>query len=205
VTSKNDDDTRLSLEQIDKSRKSSAVSGYALPGGQPQAVPGDEDAPFVKSPPFPESPVVWVPPTALAATYTISSPVDVEDWRLLKVYIEMLWPANSNSQIAMLPETLGPQQLGATSLSQQEWYSAGVVDPTITYLQPNGFGNNYGARTFSQSMLVSPVLAAGAATRAARFTLVFDVSDATQFRLQLAQLTQGQASATFALAYQRST
>lgn len=202
--SRNTNDTRSQLEQLDRGRSNSAeqVNGYEIGTGEPRAWPGDEDAPFVKTPPFTEEPQLWLPATTLSTSaYGLTDPIDVEDFRLLQVLFELQWDgvAESDCQLSILAEHLAASVLDPP----EQWYVTGVVDPTVSYVNPFGIGDGYGSRVFAPSEFRTPVFTA-AALRTQRFALQFDVTNAKAFRLRYAQVVQAQAASVLALAYQRS-
>jgi hypothetical protein len=201
--SRNSADTNAELDGLDRGNQAASGNTYDAGPDGPQAWHGDADAPFVKALPFTEVPVPWFGPEPIigGAAFEVTDEVDVSDWRLLQVLIEMSWDdaVAATAQLALVAEHLAPSVFAPGT---NVWYVTGVVDATVTYVTQLGFGDGFGARVFAPSQLRSQVFTAVGA-RTVRMCLQFDVTNASKFRLNVGQLIQGQTSLV-ALAYQRS-
>jgi hypothetical protein len=205
--SRNSDETRAAIDRLDRGNETSPAQrvGYDAGDGQSTEWPGDTDAPFVKSPPFTEEPVAWLPTTPLPAdgTYVTTPEVDVEDWRLLQVLIELFWEnanAVNTSQLSLVAEHLASSVMAPP----EQWYVTGVVDPAVTVVALPGFGDGIGSRSFAPSELRTELMSVPGFFRTVRLCLQFDVANAKAFRLNLAQLIDTQTTSAVALSYQRS-
>lgn len=204
---RNSDETRQALAALDRGRNDAPGQPTAYEGeeGRPRPATGDEDAPFVKMPPFTEEPVLWTPGLQLSTSaYVTTSGVDVAMYRLLQVLFELSWDGTGaspdTSQLSIIPEHLARSVLSPP----EAWYPTGVVDPSVSYITPAGFGDGYGSRTFAPAELRTRAFTSANAPRVQRFCLQFDVTNAKAFRLNLAELVAQQTTSKVALAYQRS-
>ena len=202
--SSNNSDTNAELDGLRRGRPDGAANpmGYESEDGGTKDVTGDDDAPFFKAPPFPEAPVPWFGPEVLVAqaTYVQTTEVDVSDWRLLQVLLELRW---TNAGVATAQLGLLAEHLAASLLDPPEdWYVTAVVDPTVAYVTQPGFGDGFGSRMFAPSQLRSPIFNT-AGTRTVKFCLQFDVANASKFRLSVGQLVANQ-TCEVAMSYQRS-
>lgn len=209
MTASNSLQTARELEALYRSDRKSAgaVVGYVGPGGAPLGIPGDAQSAWLKVPPFTESVKLWLEPSALpggalpVADYVVTPEIDVAAVRLLTVYIKLVWTdvAEDTAQLSIIPE-----HQAADSQYGEEWYTTGVVNPTITPIDPTGtaFGDGTGSRTWFPAELRTPVFTT--APRTVLSKLVFDVADASRFRLQVLQNVAAQTESTLELKYARS-
>lgn len=203
---RNGETTRAALAQLDRGRNDGRgqVGAYEGEEGRPRPATGDEDAPFVKMPPFTEEPVLWTPGLQLSTSvYVQTSAVDVAMYRLLQILFELSWTgagaSPDTSQLSIIPEHLAR----STFSPPEAWYPTAVVDPSVSYITPTGFGDGFGSRTFAPAELRTRAFTSTTA-RIQRFCLQFDVTNAKAFRLNLAELVSQQVTSKVALAYQRS-
>jgi hypothetical protein len=204
MTASNSAQTSRELESLYRGARINAgvAMAYSGPGQVPIAVPGDAESAWLKVPPFTEPVRMWQPAATMSiADYVATQPVDVASVRIITVYFKMVWTAaaSANAQLSFIPEHRAKDDQGAT-----EWYTTGVVNPTITAVNPTGatYGDGFGSRTWHPAELRSPLFTGGPRTVLSKLT--FDVADAESFRLQVLQNVVAQVNSTLELKYSRS-
>lgn len=204
MTASNSEQTARELAALYRNERinSGTVVAYDGPGGKPFAVPGDEQSAWLKVPPFTEAVRFWQAAEALSRTdYVATVEIDVAAVRLITVYFKLVWTDDTDdtSQLSIIPEHRAKDDQSVT-----EWYTTGVVNPTIAAVDPTGttFGDGFGSRTWHPAELRTPVFTG--APRTVRSKLTFDVADAESFRLQLLENIAAQANSTLELKYARS-
>lgn len=171
-----------------------------------RAWPGDAKFPFAMQPPDVEAPQVYrdrdvagplplvvlgTGPVDLAANYEVLPELDVRGSRLLVMYVT--YAPSGASALSLVPQA-GLQHKGSA-----EWYSVGVVDPTLdvmTSVQPI----NYGFRNMVLSELRVPSSGAG---DVANVVASFDVSSFATFRLLVGDTAVADATLGLAVARMR--
>lgn len=165
------------------------VGGYLVsPSGRAQANPGDEKFPYIKDPPDIEGPVRYITPTQLNGEGGVDNPIplvavfddflildliDVAETRILTLF-QAYYPGAADASLSIVPEVQRDDNTG-------DWYSAGVVDGTIT---ASTFVPGGGVRTTYATELASP--AAGLTSPdSIKKALSFDVGDHRTFRLRV--------------------
>ena len=190
-TPKNSRQTAADIDRLfrsDEDLSSVSPGGYEDPSGAPKPTRGDDDAPWVKTPPFSTAPTVWVSelpiPRLLApADYLALPTLECFQERLLQIYFELTITdaGNDMCQLSLIPE----------GFAQGNPYIASVVDPTMTAFVPGAsarFPFTLGSRTFAPSELRTPsfVIVGGGIIR---FLLTFDIAPYESFRLNIRDLT----------------
>jgi hypothetical protein len=204
TASKNVDQTIAQLKGAHREHDDGAeAQGYIAPGGETLATPGDEEAPFQKTPPFPEPAQQWTSDIALLESiYTTLDEVDVTNYRTITVYIELVVPTPGDevgqSQLSLIAETLAIDDLGDSA-----WYVSGLVDSVVTQVTPQPpFGYVFGSREFLPAEFRTATFT-GPVT--VRLKLVFEVSDAIAFRISVLELTaDASGQNTFSAKYSRA-
>lgn len=181
--------------------------GYADPAGVPRAVGGDDDAPWLKTPPFPSDVTRWfsannTDDAAFDDDYVLTEPLDVTNWRLFTLWIDFrptTQAAGVSGLLSLVP--LAARQLNKVNPPATEFYPIGVVDPTLTVLDLSAtiFGLSvFGSRTFSPAELRTPAVPVAEVLQA---TLVFDVSQYVALRFGVGAVLDQDVDATVALGY----
>ena len=219
MASSNTRETRKALQQRYRDRRgaSGIISAYEDQSGFPRDTSGDEEGPWVKAPPFTEDPQRWIEPFLLpsadaGAAYVTLPPVDVKQYRFLAVYITYTIPVagappppQGVGQLSLVPEM---RSLG--DANQEAWYTTSMVDLafTPTTLNPPFSPIPFASRTFFPSELRWPAAAVGPVAvtpLTMRTRLLFDVSDAEAFRLNVQELNEdSNLENTFSALYARS-
>lgn len=165
--------------ELDRLRRGSARNygdpmGYIEQGGQSLVTRGDRDAPWLKSPPFPSVDTLEYF-NAIVLDGLIDGPlVEVATDRIITAWIEYTPAADAvDAQLVLAMDGERPAE------APGEFFPVGVVDQTLAAL------GAVAQRTFFQSELITPVLAAGVPQR---FVLPFDVSFFQQIRLRAREL-----------------
>jgi len=176
--------TRQGLNRLRRGDNEASLT-YQDEGSIPKAVPGDQDGPWVKGPPFITDRNEFFYIAELSAnsdTYIFTDPINVRDWRVLMLTIDYFTAANDDDQLSIIPE-FSMEDSGDT------FYPIGVVDSMITAVNlPDvnvPFEPPFGSRTFYPTELRTGVLAAGDVFRA---SLTFDVAVYNRFRFAVVSL-----------------
>lgn len=218
MSASNTREIRKELEQRWRGRTGEASgfrSAYEDQGGAPRDVQGDEEAPWHKAPPFTEDPQIWLRPTALASNaYLTLEGIDTKQYRLLAIYVTYLIPQAQVPPAGVGQLSIVPEMRSIDPLTRDtQWYTLSMVDlafvttntlvTPFAAITPGGFATqNFFPTEFRWP--AAPLGPVGAATTL-RTRLIFDVSDAEAFRLNLAEVNAGSAGENSAsLAYARS-
>lgn len=199
----NDDRDRGLVDRLRSPTDSGATEpmGYEDRGGIPRGVRGDEDGPWIKEPAFTEKPIqLW---TARALTqntaYEFSDPIDVEQARLITLYLEYA-TVNNAGQLSLIPQAL--REAVDEKGTAEQWMALAVINPTIASpITPAGFDPVFGSRTFMASELRTLALAADLELFV---PLTFDVTGFRRFRLGATDL-DGASTSTLSVFYSRSS
>ncbi len=163
------------------------TAGYRSQSGEALPARGDDDAPYVKVPPFATPPQLWVRdldvPLAPDDDYVVTPGpgIDCLQQRLLQLYfeLEIAEEGDEIAQLSFIPE----------GSAAGEWYVVGVVDLTVTAVDLASarfpLGTSFGSRTFYPSELRSPAFAGAGVVR---WILAYDVSPFEAFRLNVRDL-----------------
>ena len=165
--------------------KQAAPGGYTDEGGMPRNVAGDEEAPFLKTPPFltPIAPWVLAQELIFGKDYTVLPEVECRAYRLISVYFAFRL-TGTDGQLGIVPEARAEDRLGNI-----DWYPLGVVDSLVTPISVAPFGNGFASRTVSPSQVQTQALT-GLAGRVVKFNLMWDVTGFDSFRLLVAELDE---------------
>jgi hypothetical protein len=198
-SSSNAADTRKQLRGLRRERDEgeAQVIGFEDAGGGSRAVLGDEDAPWLKTPPFTTVAErlmgrVALPPTP--GPYLAGTEIQTTNYRLLTLYLDYdLTAAPAGGQLSLVPE--------AFDTKEQLWRPTGLVDPTVlpVTLSPP-FGAGFGSRNFLPAELRGPAFPGVGAFQAA---LQFDVSPYERFRISVLELIST-ATSTLLVNYNKS-
>lgn len=167
------------------------VLGYLDEGDVPRAVGGDEEAPWLKTPPFPSNVVAWftgvtggqaltpqVPDLPLG-NYVFTAPIDVEQRRVLNVWID--FTAQGDDVTSGL--SLVPQVFNDMVSPEGEFWNTVVIDPSLSVLDLSATVlalPGVGSRVFRPAELRSALLAPAGRWRV---VIPFDVTPWSRFRL----------------------
>lgn len=178
-------------DQLDRLFKPGAGSagnleGYRGDDGHPQPLRGDAEAPHVKVPPFATVPTLWVKdlevPLAPDEDYLVTPAIECFQQRLLQIYfdLEIVSGGDETAMLSLIPE----------GSAGDDFYVVGVVDLTVTAINPDStrfpYGTtSFGSRTFYPSELRSSAFAGAGHVR---FILAYDVSPFESFRLNVRDL-----------------
>lgn len=174
----------LSQLRRDLSTGASADGYRDKEGGVSRAQPGDEDAPWVKAPPFPSDVSQWLTVDPLPVDdYVFTTPIDVANKRVFNVWVDFLSAAGEGvSQLSLVPQVFNDFAAVDGAPIDAFWNTI-VLDPTITVvdLSATVLGlPEAGSRTFHPAELRSAALAGGARWRV---VVPFDVTMWSRFRL----------------------
>ncbi len=178
----NDGSSRSEIQKLrrDKNSDDSSVMGYEDAAGVPQAVQGDQDAPWLKTPPFPSNVQTLfndVLPLVPAPGYLPTGSINVKDRRLLLLWIRYT-SADPDGQMSFIPE-------GAKTNEDGVFFPIAVVNPFLTVLGAPLVG--FGSRTvFETELRLEPIAGGGVRTLGA---LAFDVSGYEAFRFRIGELS----------------
>jgi hypothetical protein len=161
-------------------RKDSDAGGVAM-GYDRQGtiieVKGDDEAPHLKTPPFPSNrdPALDVAELILA-DYQPSEEIDVEAIHILTIWVDYTAAADG-SMLSLLPEV--------RDTTDTDFVPTSVLDAAITAVTLPGQTPMYGSRTFYQTELRSASLMIGDRLR---MPLSFDVGPYKQFRIRAGEI-----------------
>jgi hypothetical protein len=165
--------------------------------GATRNVQGDEEAPWVKVPPFTESPPEpYITSEQLPSSnaYVVLPEIDVSDSRLLTLYVDYTAAsAGNDGQLSIIPQA-------SRDDSGDSFFSIPVIDPTLTLVSCTGFTPQIGSRNVYPAELRTEALAD---TVQLVLPLPFDVAPYSRFRFLMAELGAGTAG-TITLAFARS-
>jgi hypothetical protein len=175
----------------------SAPLGYQDASGVDRVAQGDDDGPYIKTPPFPEVPVTWTNFTLIKQTYTQLPLIDVQSARTIWLWIDYVNPPDSvsgdgNGILSLLPFGFTDVNKPASSLA--------VIDPTLSAVSlPDAlYPGAYGSRTFYQTELRTPAPGAGLG-QIMRLNVAFDIAGYNWFTVAVCDLFEDDS--TLALAY----
>jgi len=168
-----DNQTDEELRRLRKgdAQGSGSPQGYVAPGGT-REVPGDGDAPFSKSPPFPGLRDLLLSDTLPVLSYVETEEFDVERARLLTIWLE---------HVAGAADSIASVIAQVRQLPGDEWFSIGVINGTIApvSLTPDASTCIFGSRDAYPAEFRTPAMPAG---NVCRMTLTFDVGPYRQMR-----------------------
>jgi hypothetical protein len=177
------------------------VQGYEDQAGVPRATGGDDEAPWLKTPPFPASVQSWFTattggtPDLPIGDYVFTTPIDVEQRRVITVWIDftvLAAPARLSLVPQVFDDAVGPD--GA-------FFNTVVIDPTLTArdLSTTVLAlPEAGSREFRPAEFRSPVLPP---TARWRVVIPFDVTMWSRFRLAAGVVVGVAAGGALALGY----
>lgn len=185
----NERDTRREIQQGRNSGDGSTESvdgmSYQGPAGIPQSVQGDNEAPWVKSPPFPASVQSWFSavtggtPDLPLDNYVFTSPIDVEQRRVLSVWLDF----TAAAPLTTSGLSIVPQVFNDSSGEGGEFWNTVVIDPTLSAIDLSATVlamPGVGSRMFRPAELRSPLLPFSARWQV---SIPFDVTPWGKFRL----------------------
>jgi len=189
VTDSNERDLRRELQQGRGSGDGAAdtVGGmsYQGPAGIPQSTQGDNEAPWIKAPPFPASVQPWFTavtggnPNLPVRDYVFTPPIDVEQRRVLSVWVD--FTATAAGPLSGL--SIVPQVFNDSAGEGGEFWNTVVIDPTLSVIDLSATVlamPGVGSRVFRPAELRSPVLPLLARWQV---SIPFDVTPWGKFRL----------------------
>jgi len=173
--------TQLELQQL---RRNGAVAdgtviGYEDDFGVPRAWSGDEDAGYVKVPPFPSDAAPWATFTPLPnvdEAYAFTPVLDVAKERILAVWFDYT-PVVGGGPLSVVA------QAARTLNDPQDFYPIAVINPTLTTVSlATPFVPGFSSRDFFPSELRTN------SSFAAKAIIPFDVSPYVAFRVGVIDL-----------------
>jgi len=188
--------TRQGLNRLRRGDNEASLT-YQDEGSIPKAVPGDQDGPWVKGPPFitDRTEFFYDATINLAGTaYQFTDDINVRDWRVLMLVIDYV-TATASDQLSIIPEF-------SFDDAGDLFYPAGVVDSMITAVNLADtnvpFEPPYGSRNFYPTELRTVALAIGDTFRTC---LTFDVAVFNRFRFAVASLLAEGTTGALRLSY----
>lgn len=172
---------QIRAQRREEATDGAAVIGYEDAAGVDRSVQGDEEAPFLKTPPFPTRVTRWLRVENLqsAASWVFTSALDVASARLLTVWFEYDSDADDQSLLVVPQARRDPDQ---------SFYTITVIDPLITRVvgtAPFPATETFGQRDMMATQLRIPPTPAGGVAIFSRQVVQFDVAAYSAFRLGL--------------------
>ena len=134
AASRNQGSTRRDIKRLrNDSDSNTSPMGYEDGAGVPQAVEGDEEAPFLKTPPFPTQATRWFRNVNVFDTeWLFTDPIDVAKRRLLTVWILFNSDAAPGPELLFIPYAAHAPRPVTGGTIPEDFYAITVVDPTLT-------------------------------------------------------------------------